>query len=184
MTRLVSFNLVQHTELNYAQFMPYQPFWASTTFLYCRRKIPYFINTLAYHQCMCHHAMKVLEKFRGNATLWYKLTMTFKKNANSFWLTLPIVPRLILIDTLDNVENITNYAIIGQTSCLLIWFSLKANSFRVDRQKVFVYHINGFDGMIPNCIWVCISAKLCVCHKIILLVILFTIFQPFWVKSS
>ncbi len=45
-------------------------------------------------------------------------TMKFQINANSFLCILPIVIRLVLIDSLGHGENSdTNIAIVSQTSC-------------------------------------------------------------------
>ncbi len=82
-----------------------------------------------YHQ---DHDLKVRKTFWDSATLWSKVTMKFQINANSFLWILPIVMRLVLIDSLGHAENSdTNVAIVSQTSSPPFWFSLKTYFFKL-----------------------------------------------------
>ncbi len=58
--------------------------------------------------------------------------MKFQINANSFLWILPIVMRLVLIDSLGYAENSDiNVAIVSQTSRLPFWFMLKTYFFEL-----------------------------------------------------
>ena len=53
-------------------------------------KMLYFLNALSYryennYKNVWLHALKLLKKFGGSATLWSKVIMKYLKNANNFW---------------------------------------------------------------------------------------------------
>lgn len=120
--------------------------------------------------CLRHHALKVLGK------LWAIIISFKEKNCINFWIVLPTSLRLCW-------ERWSNYTIIGRTSCPPFQFLRKhffvllyhwsdfhqillesssgyAGKFVSIDRTIFIYRINEFAGMVPNCIWGCISAKL------------------------
>ncbi len=89
------------------------------------------------------HGDNVIKQFWDSATLWSKITMKCQITANSFLWILPIVMRLVLIDTLGHAENSdTNVSTVSQTSSLPFWCSLKTYFFKLLLDRWSDFHQN------------------------------------------
>ena len=81
-TKLVSLDSVGHVKSNDIQFSRVGHFELCF-------KMLYFLNALSYryennYKNVWLHALKLLKKFGGSATLWSKVIMKYLKNANNF----------------------------------------------------------------------------------------------------
>ncbi len=81
-TKLVSLDSVEHAESNHPQF-PSQPFWASAILNFVVNKFWRIITKLT--MCLWHHALTVLKKFGGSATLWTKVINKYTKMLITFY---------------------------------------------------------------------------------------------------
>ncbi len=117
------------------------PDWSPHFEKHCYRVIWYKMLYLWMHlctitkSCMYHrvHDLKVLKKFWDSEVLRQsKDIMKFQINANSSLWILPIVTRLVLIDSLGHAENSdTNVAIVSKNYYPPFWFSLKTYFFEL-----------------------------------------------------
>ena len=86
---------------------------------------------------------KGTQKIMRQRHLLVKSYNEISKNANNFWINLPIVMTLISIDSLGYAENIdTNFAIVNQSSCPPSLFSFKTYFFELLLDRMSDFHQN------------------------------------------